>query len=109
MRSISLLLDASLMMANFPDGCPAARGVKATVKLELWPAARTSGKAGAVILKSAFEAAELAMVTLTVDAFVRETVRVLEAPTTTVPKSRLELPARRRPLWGVELLPPRTP
>jgi hypothetical protein len=93
-------------MATLAEGCPVARGVKATDKVELWPAAKTNGNAGAVIRNSALEAVELVMVVLTVEAFVTIAVSVLELPTTTVPKSRLELLARRRPFWADELVPP---
>jgi hypothetical protein len=93
-RSIWPLLRAVLIKASLPDGFPAARGVNETDRLALWPAVKTSGNAGAVIRNSESEATVLAIVTLAAVLLVRVSVSVLLLPTTTDPKSRLELAAQ---------------
>jgi hypothetical protein len=79
------VLAALLVRAMFPDAAPLARGVKVKVNAAPWPAAIVLGSANPPRLNSGLVVVAAEMVTLDPVA-VRVAVKVLLAPTVTMPK-----------------------
>lgn len=74
-------------MARLPVTVPATVGAKVTWKVELWPAARTSGKARPLMLTPGPVADACEMVALVPPEFVRVTAWFCGLPTVTFPKA----------------------
>lgn len=77
------------VMARLPVTGPAEVGAKVTWKVELWPAARVSGRARPLMLTPEPVAVACEMVALVPPEFVRVTVWLCVLPTVTFPKATL--------------------